>query len=155
MDGGLTTGGLLDIQGGVLNGNGTIMGDVRNGGVITPGFSPGTIGVQGNYTQTLSGTLKIEMELDGVPALDQFTVDGHAILSGTLEVVITDGYEPAIGETFKVMTYTTHSGTFSTLNLPDLPNKDWMMAYEADGVYMTVLDVAPPTYIYLPVVLKP
>lgn len=154
LDGELVTGGLLDIQGGVLSGEGTVVGDVQNGGLLAPGASPGTIVIQGNYTQTLSGTLEIELALNGVPPeADQFTVNGNAALAGTLEVVITDGYEPAVGETFKVMSYTNHSGAFTTLNLPQLPDKAWATAYEADGVYITV--TATEVYaIYLPMIVK-
>src|SRR5205823_14432403 len=50
------------LNGGTLNGAGTITGDVNNtGGNVSPGTSPGTINVTGNYTQGSAGTMTIEL----------------------------------------------------------------------------------------------
>jgi len=153
-EGTLTTGGLLDIQGGILNGNGTIIGDVQNGGLVAPGFSPGDITIQGNYTQTISGTVEIQMGIwEDNLTIDQFEIEGHASLTGTLQLAIMDTYNPAIDETFKVMGYDSHTGTFATLNLPTLTNKAWEVAYETDGVYLTVVEPRD-YYIYLPIIIK-
>src|SRR6185295_16053494 len=52
-DGGmLSTGfGTFILQNGILDGNGTVDGDVINFGEISPGNSPGTLTINGNYSQ--------------------------------------------------------------------------------------------------------
>ncbi len=63
LDGGtIASSTALDIQGGLLDGNGTITGSVNNAGTISPGFAlPGLITVSRNYTQEPSGQLYIEL----------------------------------------------------------------------------------------------
>ena len=67
----LTTG-LVDIQGGVLMGSGTIVGNLTNGSQVSPGASGGVITVDGDYVQTDSASLDIE--LGGVITIDDATV---------------------------------------------------------------------------------
>jgi hypothetical protein len=50
---------------GVLGGNGTIVGNVINGGTINPGNSPGTLTVQGNYSSAPGGRLVLEVGSNG------------------------------------------------------------------------------------------
>lgn len=50
---------------GVLGGNGTIIGNVINGGTINPGNSPGTLTVQGNYSNSPGARLVLEVGSDG------------------------------------------------------------------------------------------
>jgi hypothetical protein len=50
---------------GVLGGNGTIVGNVVNGGTINPGNSPGTLTVLGNYTSSPGARLVLEVARDG------------------------------------------------------------------------------------------
>ena len=40
-------------------GDGYILGNVRNGGLISPGESPGPLHIDGQFTQTASGKLEI------------------------------------------------------------------------------------------------
>ena len=63
--------------GGLLRGNGLIAGNVFNDGTVAPGTSPGTLTIDGNYTQGNNGTLEIE------PG-DFLSISGHAALDGTL-----------------------------------------------------------------------
>ena len=70
-----------------------MMGDVLvgsggNGGVavLSPGFSVGQITIEGDYLQTDSGTLVIEVE--SATEFDTVTVTGDAQLGGTLNVVV-------------------------------------------------------------------
>ncbi len=149
--GNLDVGGLLDIQGGSLTGSGAVLGDVQNGGLIAPGQSPGAITIQGQYTQTVSGTLRMEV---GLTAQDVLTVTGEAALAGTLEVVGLEDYTPALGDSFRVLAYADHTGMFDTVTLPILiGNDEWQVTYEADGVYVQVVE--GNVYLYLPLVLKP
>lgn len=50
---------------GVLSGDGTIIGNVTNYGVISPGNSPGTLTILGDYIAQAGSTLVLEIESDG------------------------------------------------------------------------------------------
>ena len=51
VDGELTVSGGITIQGGVIAGSGSIFGDVVNNATLSPGNSPGTLFVDGNFEQ--------------------------------------------------------------------------------------------------------
>lgn len=99
-------GGELQVRaGGVLAGNGTIIGDTSNIGHVIPMGSPfGVLTMEGDYAQigasplfgTLSGTLNVELG-DGVN--DVLVVEGNAELAG--------GFVAQAGEDFTVPTTDT------------------------------------------------
>lgn len=117
LDGGnMSVKGGLGLQGGVLNGSGRITGDVNNlGGTISPGHSPGTITIDGNWTQASNGTLN--MEIAGATAdtqYDQLVVNGTATLNGTMSLVLLNGYMPSNGTSYQLITYYSVSGNFTS-----------------------------------------
>ncbi len=59
-----------------------------NGGVLSPGNSPGTIHVGGTYTQAASGTLVSEITPNGTDLID---VAGSATLGGTHQINVEYG----------------------------------------------------------------
>ncbi len=88
-------------SGAFLRGNGTINGNLFNSGTVSPGNSPGTIFVAGNFTQTAGGTLVMEFASD--VSYDQLIVTGTASLAGTLQLDLLGGYAP-IGKDFTIIT---------------------------------------------------
>ena len=70
--------GVMDLQGGVLSGNGTVSGDMINEATVSPGNSPGSIIVTGNYTQTSAGTLVIELGGASPGQFDTLQVSGDS-----------------------------------------------------------------------------
>lgn len=68
-----------------LGGSGLIDANVLNNGTVSPGNSPGTLTVLGNFTQTNNGTLTIEVQSASV--YDRLLVAGTANLAGTLNVL--------------------------------------------------------------------
>src|SRR6185503_9030792 len=64
--------GIVDIPGGTLGGDGTILANVTSSGRVAPGHSAATLNIQGNYTQTAAGDLRIE--LGGITPGTQFDV---------------------------------------------------------------------------------
>src|SRR5262249_14456510 len=115
------------IQGGSLIASGTINGNVSNGGTLdlgspfSPGDTPGTLTVNGNYVQTSTGTLDIKIggTMPG-EQFDQLIVNGNATLGGTLNVRLIYSYTPPSGTLFQILvTDASHtvSGTFSTRNM--------------------------------------
>jgi hypothetical protein len=117
--GSLSANSALQFQGGLLSGTGTIAGSVSNSGTVSPGASPGTLTITGNYTQGESGVLNIE--LAGTVAgtgFDRLAVGGTANLAGTLNVVLLDGFTPATSASFIFLNCANRSGSFSTFNFP-------------------------------------
>lgn len=90
---------------GTINGSGTLnTASVVNSGLIDVGSSPGTITINGDFTQTETGTLRIEGGdgSAGLPGIDfdQLTVLGNASLNGLLDLSLADGYTAAEGDSF-------------------------------------------------------
>ncbi|MBL9172285.1 MAG: hypothetical protein JNL10_02010 [Verrucomicrobiales bacterium] len=92
--------------GGRLQGVGGVAArvEVAAGGVVSPGSSPGTLSVQGNYVQQAGGQL--EIEIAGTKAgtgYDVLQVSGAATVGGVLKVNFTEGFAPKTGQTFPVL----------------------------------------------------
>ena len=114
------TGGTTTIAPGTVNGGlGTIGGNVVNSGTLSPGInspglSTGPLKIAGNFTQTSTGTLVIQ--LASATSFDQLLVTGTAALAGTLQVDALNGFNP-LGLSFPVVIASGGvSGTFSTLS---------------------------------------
>jgi hypothetical protein len=117
--GNINTTGTLLIAGGTLSGSGIITGTVQNSGLITPGDSPtsGELKVSGAFRQNAGGTLNVEIGGRApVAEYDRFLVSGVATLSGTLNISMTNDFVPVPGDQFALMTYSTRSGSFTTIN---------------------------------------
>jgi len=83
----------LSVLQGLLGGNGLIFGNLFNAGIVSPGHSPGEIHVTGNYTQTSSGVLRVEIGGRSQTKHDLLSVGGTATLDGTLQLVRLDNYK--------------------------------------------------------------
>jgi uncharacterized protein with beta-barrel porin domain len=98
---------------GVLEGYGTIYGNVNNGGLVKPGGTSGTLGtltIVGDYTQSSTGQLKVEVSPTGASSL---VVEGDATLAGSLVINLDSGaYGNAV---YQVLTATSVSGSFSSV----------------------------------------
>ena len=118
---------VLDIQGGILTGSGTILNNVRNGGALNTGQSPGKLSITGTYTQTATGVLNIEVAgLVAGSEHDQLAVGGATSLAGTLNATTIAPYDPNDTDVFTVMTYPSVSGDFTTKNLSFGPGRTFI-----------------------------
>jgi hypothetical protein len=88
-----------------------VQGSFLNAGVLEIG---GSFTVQGNYTQTAGAALDIDIA--DPTEYGTLTVSGTATLAGTLNVALTNGYTPAVGASFAILTFAARSGDFSTEN---------------------------------------
>jgi hypothetical protein len=88
-----------------------VQGSFLNAGILEIG---GTISIQGNYTQTADAALDIDIA--GPTAFGTLTVSGTATLAGALNVAVSNGYTPALGATFTILTFVARSGDFGTEN---------------------------------------
>ncbi|MDZ7750206.1 MAG: filamentous hemagglutinin N-terminal domain-containing protein [Gammaproteobacteria bacterium] len=111
----------LTLSSGLLQGTGTVVGNVDNpGGTVSPGLSTGILAIEGNYDQGPGGRLLLEVAgvEPGTTGHDQLQVSGTASLGGTLELQLDPGFDPT-GRTFELVTYGNVGGSFSdVLNQP-------------------------------------
>ena len=111
----ITTSGEMQLTGGALDGAGTIDGSVDNAATVDPATSA-ALQITGDYTQEATGALDIELTGAAVGKFGQLTVTGAAALDGILAISEGGGYSPPHGQTFKVVTYGSETGQFSTLD---------------------------------------
>lgn len=113
----------LDIQiGGALSGLGRIDGAVNNAGTVVVGGQgfTGILVVTGNYTQQITASLNVEIGGNRAGSqFDQLTIGGAASLGGTVNTSFIKGFKPAPGGgSWKILTYTSDVGEFTTENVP-------------------------------------
>ncbi|HET9217662.1 MAG TPA: tandem-95 repeat protein, partial [Terriglobia bacterium] len=120
--GSITSANPISITAGTLQGVGTIEASVSNNGVLKPGTSPGSLVIEGDFTQTSTGTLEIELE-GATPGteFDVLQITGQATLSGKLLVVRATGFFPAADGRFEFMTYALRTGDFLEFEGLDFP----------------------------------
>lgn len=136
VDGTLTTPGLVDIQGGVLSGTGTINASMHNAGQINVGTATaaGLLTINGDYTQTATGALALKVGGPGPGTdSDQLVVAGQATLDGALSVSLVNGFTPASGDVFQILTTGSLSGAFADTSNID-PAFQQPPTYDPTGV---------------------
>lgn len=114
---------LLQLTGGSLAGPGNLVATVENGGSVKPSLDVGILNLQGDYTQTAMGELKIQLN-GRSPGLqfDQLNLSGQATLSGAISVSLGQGFVPQAGDSFQILTCGLRSGEFVVRNGLWLPN---------------------------------
>jgi len=126
VDGSINSAQTFVNPGGLLGGNGSLGGNLLNSGTVSPGDSPGTPGtltVNGNYTQTASGTLRIEIAGTAPRQFDLLAVGGHASLAGTLQLRSLGNFQLQVGDNLTFLTARGGvSGTFITVLNPFISN---------------------------------
>jgi hypothetical protein len=119
LSGGTLDAPLVDLQGGLLAGSGTVTGDVVNAARVEVGVKcvPGTLVIQGNYTQTADGTLALQIGgTDQGTGYDVLSVGGTATLDGTLEIRVLDGFFAQPGDTFTLLSAAQRQGEFAVID---------------------------------------
>ena len=137
--------GVIDYEGGEVVGFGQFGTDVDLGGTLRPGGSgaAATLSTAGDYTQESSGVATFELGGTGAGQFDVLDVGDLFTAGGELELALTGGFTPNIGDTFEIITFVNTAGaTFSTTTLPDLgPDRAFSVAYNVDSVVVTVESV--------------
>ncbi len=133
----------LALQGGLLDGAGTITGAVNNaGGILSPGNSPGRLTENGNYTQGAGGFMRIELGGTTAGLYDVFDVNGTAALAGTLQVSLFGGFAPMVGQTFTFLEYDGRTGAFTSPVSSLDAGYGYDVTYNATNAFLTVTSVA-------------
>jgi autotransporter-associated beta strand protein len=131
-------------SGGTLGGTGVLRGAVTQNGTISPGVGIGTLTISNDLTDAVSGVTLIELGGTNAPTdYDRLLVSGTHLLQGTLRVVTTNGYVPASGDSFLVISNSALGGgiisTFGTETLPALASGlGWVVTTGSESVSLTV-----------------
>ncbi|MEQ8659551.1 MAG: VPLPA-CTERM sorting domain-containing protein, partial [Gammaproteobacteria bacterium] len=136
----------LVVDGGVLTGGGTIIGDVaNNAGIVAPGNSPGTLTIDGDYAQGAAATLLIEIA--GFADFDVLAVSGSAQLGGELAVSLAAGYLPGVGASFDILLANDINGVFANGQFVDAGRAVFEILYldglDGDIVRLTTVSAVP------------
>ncbi len=134
----------VTINGGTVQGVGTLPSNVVNiAGTVEPGNSPGTLTIDGDFTQGAAGTLEIELDLGAHDLLD---VMSDAFLDGFLDLQLTSAFNDAAvdGDIFRIINWASHTGQFVG------PTEFWIgdrtiafLRYETDGLNLAIMIPAP------------
>jgi autotransporter-associated beta strand protein len=108
----LTGRGTLDLDGGKLVNLGTLAPGSNGGTGI------GTFTVLGDFSQGATGLLEIDLGGKAAGQYDLLAVEGKASLGGALLTRIANGYHPHDGDSFKLLTYQSRAGAFSSMVPP-------------------------------------
>lgn len=131
--------------GGTLGGTGTILGDVLvDGGSVAPGFSPGTLHIDGNFQQGSLGSLFMEIGGALPGEYDQLDVSGDLFLAGTVSLTFIDGFVPRFGDQFELFRV---GGDFDDSGASFVSES---LSYDAafmDGVYTITVVPEPGTFL--------
>lgn len=146
INGTLGTGDVSVAAGGTLCGTGAIQGSVTSAGVVAPGDSNITkFALSGDYTQQAGGALRVKLGALGTPGTeyDLLDVTGTANLAGTLQVVLTNGLLPALGDAFVVLTAGSVNGNFTGVQPATVGSNIWAVSSLGSAIILSV--VSPPT----------
>ena len=129
-----TTGGSQTVFLGAVGGS----GDFASGGtvvfedVFSPGSSPGEVLIDGDAV--LGAGARLVLELGGAEqgvSFDHVSVSGALRAGGALEVVLIDGFTPALGTRFDVLSFGAAGGGFDSVVLPALGHG---LSFDASGL---------------------
>ncbi len=113
---------------------------MTNSGTVAPGDSPGTMTINGTYTQTSSGTLLISLfdaSIYSSLVVNGTSPDGMAFIDGTLETTLAPGGTIDPSDTFVILdTANGVTGTFSQL-VNTIPNLTPIVQYLPTSVLLS------------------
>jgi autotransporter-associated beta strand protein len=137
---GTTTSNTFVNDDGTLAGMGMVNGTTtNNGGTVMPGDAPGTLTINGDYTQTSSGTLLINIAGDSPGQFGVLDVTGTANLDGTLELVLLNGFIPMVGDDFTFLNAAALLGSFSRIENRNFNDgtQHWDVSLQGTSVILT------------------
>ena len=142
VDGVLTASGGVTIQAGKVFGKGTIASTVVSSGSVTAGDSTTKAGKlsMSTYTQNSGGSLNVQIGgLTVGTQYSQLAVANGVSLNGTLNIKVVNGFAPAAGNTFIILTGSARSGTFAHVNGLTIPTGGhFTVVYNPTNVTLTV-----------------
>ena len=110
--------------------------------------NPGTIESKAGSLVTINGNLTqepgsvINLDLGGTltAQFGRIAVTGQMTFSGTLNINLVNVYNPLLNNSFQMITYDSHTGTFTSSNLPPLdPGLIFQENYNATDYTLEVI----------------
>jgi hypothetical protein len=142
VDGALTAPAGITLEKGSLVGKGTVVAAVTSNTSVTAGDSstkPGTLAINGSYTQQSQGTLNISVGGTVAGTVGELAVTHGVSLSGTLSIKLINGFVPKIGDKFTILTGSVVSGTFTTVKGETINSGEhFEVSYSGNAVTLTV-----------------
>jgi fibronectin-binding autotransporter adhesin len=127
-----------------LSGEASIGGPVTSAGLVSPGTNAlGAIAIGGDYTQTATGILSLN--LGGPVSFGSLSVGGIVTLGGELRVAFANGFVPVATQSFPIVSAGSVNGAFATTNLPPLttPGLVWDVHYASNAVILAIAGEPP------------
>jgi hypothetical protein len=128
----------ITIDGGVLEGTGTVNeGVLNNAGSVKPaGTGIGTLRIAGTYTQGAKATLSIDL---GAKSRDRLSVGGAVIVKGRLTAHNVGTYHPALGVKYTVLTGTSlgYGITCAVTSGTGSASGHWAVSHTSTAVLLT------------------
>ncbi len=119
VNGSLSSAGLITVYAGAtLDGAGVVNSiAVENGGILSPGQSPGILTANGTVAMESGSTLKIEINgLTLGTEYDQLRINGAPLTLNNPDLNVTLGFTPSLGDEFQIVSgFSSLSGTFNGL----------------------------------------
>ena len=133
VDGNLTTGLPFVLEGGKLQGAGTVTGDLTNDmGSVSPGDGVGTLTITGNFNESPDAVVVADLK---DAKSDQLVVGGTASFGGTLQLSLDQ--PGALQRTTRVLVQMgSRSHTFATVTALDTLGSSWIVKYTAKQVQL-------------------
>lgn len=136
-------------KGGTLMGNGGTINaavNVKAGGVIAPGASPGTMTINGNLTSN-AGTLQIQIAGTDPSLYDQLIINGDLDVTSPLNVQVSflNSFLPHTGDTFdflQVLGIINSTGNPFNFKFSGVPSGDFAVA-ENGGTFSLKTLISP------------
>ncbi len=105
---------------GLLGGDGIVNGDlIASAGSVAPGHGVGQLSVSGDFAMGSDSALEIEIGGTSANQFDTLQVTKHVFLDGTLEVTLTDDYDPDFGQQFSIVQAVSIANSGIVLGGPD------------------------------------
>ncbi len=159
----MTNAGTLDVGGGTsfrtdaaftntgsIVGTGTIYAQsLVNEGTIAPGYSPGTLTVDGNVI--LGSDSILNLEFGGPGGSDQFIVtgegsNGNLQLGGTLNILSAAGYTPTLGDSWQLFRADSLTGSFDHTYFTGFGSGvTFGLSQDSGGFFATVTAIPEPS----------
>ncbi len=129
-------------RGGFVTGDGAIDATlVTNAGRLSPGPGTEVFVVFGDYEQTTTGGLPLQIAgINAGAQHDQLFVTGSCQLDGRVTITLNPAFTPVVGNSISLVRAATIAGQFSEVQMPTPPEGlDFEIRYEATRVNFVVV----------------
>ncbi len=135
----------VELQG-QFSGTGEVVGSVWNAGLVAPGDGVGTLSIDGDFAQEAGGQLVVD--LASIVTHDQLSISGTALLDGTIDVRLDDGFLPNLGDFFTIVEADGGvQGNFATQLVPTLGSGlTFQVVYAGTEVTLQVVSQTNPDF---------